>query len=149
MRYVCNQFKIILNGRFYNFDLMKKMISILLILLYLVSTTELYQLLKIPELVEHYFEHKKMNPDMPVIAFFKTHYNHPVKDGDYGKDQKLPFIIHAKPLNLVFTLQQNFRLEAQDRFFKNPTSHKMPSKDEDHCFKGFTESVWEPPRFLA
>lgn len=149
MRYVCNQFKIILNGRFYNFDLMKKMISILLILLYLVSTTELYQLLKIPELVEHYFEHKKMNPDMPVIAFFKTHYNHPVKDGDYGKDQKLPFIIHAKPLNLVFTLQQNFRLEAQDRFFKNPASHKMPSKDEDHCFKGFTESVWEPPRFFA
>ena len=128
---------------------MKKMISILLILLYLVSTTELYQLLKIPDLVEHYFEHKKLNPEMPVIAFFKAHYNHPVKDGDYGKDQKLPFIIHAKPLNLVFTLQQNFRLETQDRTFRKLVSHKMHSKDENHCFKGFTGSVWKPPKSIA
>jgi hypothetical protein len=82
----------------------KKLISILLLFLYLVSTTELYQLLKIPNLIEHYWEHKELNPEMTLTAFLKTHYDHPVKDGDYGKDQKLPFIIHSAPLSLVFTI---------------------------------------------
>ncbi|WP_312345869.1 hypothetical protein [Chryseobacterium binzhouense] len=128
---------------------MKKLVSILLLSLFLVSTTELYQLFKIPALVEHYWEHKHLNPEMPLIAFFKAHYDHPAKDGDYGKDRKLPFIIHAKPLNLVFTLQQGFRLELQNNSFKISVSHKIPSKDEDFCYKGFTGSVWEPPKNLA
>ncbi|MEN5307946.1 hypothetical protein ABE425_10545 [Chryseobacterium cucumeris] len=125
---------------------MKKLISILLLFLYLVSTTELYQLLKIPELVEHYFEHKELNPDMTLTAFLKTHYDHPVKDGDYGKDQKLPFIIHSAPLSLVFTINQGFSFETGPYHFSSLESHKIPSKDEDLCYKGFLNSVWEPPR---
>lgn len=126
---------------------MKKLASISLLILFLVSTTELYQLFKIPQLIEHYFEHKALNSEMTLTAFLKTHYDHPVKDGDYGKDQKLPFIIHAKPLNLIFTLNIGFRFDAHQESFVNIISHKMPSKDEDFCFKGFLNSVWEPPRF--
>lgn len=125
---------------------MKKLISILLLFLYLVSTTELYQLLKIPELVEHYFEHKELNPDMTLTAFLRTHYEHPVKDGDYGKDQKLPFIIHSAPLSLVFTINQGFSFETGPYHFSALECHKIPSKDEDLCYKGFLNSVWEPPR---
>lgn len=127
---------------------MKKLVSILLLLLFLVSTTELYQLLKVPTLVEHYLEHKKLNPDMPVIAFIKAHYDHPLKDGDYGKDRKLPFIIHAKPLNLVFTVGYKFQMDFAKETFRISYSHKIPSKDEDFCFKGFAASAWEPPRSL-
>lgn len=125
---------------------MKKLISILLLFLYLVSTTELYQLLKIPELVEHYFEHKELNPDMTLTAFLKIHYDHPVKDGDYGKDQKLPFIIHSTPLSLVFTINPEFSFETEPYHFDALEFHKIPSKDEDLCYKGFLNSVWEPPR---
>ena len=127
---------------------MKKLISIVLLTFYLVSTTELYQLLKIPTLVEHYFEHKALNPEMPLIAFLKTHYEHPVKDGDYGKDQKLPFVRHFQPLVLVFTLHQNLEFELKHDFQKPLKSPKIPSKDEDFCLKGFKSSVWEPPRIL-
>ncbi|MFY1045787.1 hypothetical protein [Chryseobacterium sp. GP-SGM7] len=126
---------------------MKKLVSILLLTLYLVSTTELYQLLKIPQLVEHYIEHKGLNSEMTLTAFLKTHYDHPAKDGDYGKDQKLPFIIHAKPLSFLFTLNKEFQMDAYQESFVKIISHKMPSKDEDFCFKGFLNSVWEPPRF--
>lgn len=145
---IFHQFKIILNIRFYNFGMMKKMLSILLITLFLVSTTELYQFLKLPILAEHYLEHKALNPDMNVTAFLVAHYNHPSKDSDYGKDQKLPFIIHAKPLHLVFTIQQDFRLTINQKTSEPVFSHKMPCKDEDHCYKGFLSSVWEPPRFV-
>lgn len=126
---------------------MKKLISILLLFLYLVSTTELYQLLKIPELVEHYIEHKELNPDMTLTAFLRTHYDHPVKDGDYGKDQRLPFIIHSAPLSLVFTINQGFSFETATYHFRLLKFHKIPSKDEDLCCKGFLNCVWEPPRF--
>lgn len=125
---------------------MKKLISILLLFLYLVSTTELYQLLKIPELVEHYIEHKELNPDMTLTAFLRAHYDHPVKDKDYGKDQRLPFIIHSAPLSLVFTINQGFSFEATTYHFSSLQIHKIPSRDEDLCYKGFLNSAWEPPR---
>lgn len=127
---------------------MKKLISILLLLLYLVSTTELYQLLKIPDLIEHYCEHKALNPEMSLTAFMKTHYDHPATDGDYGKDQKLPFIIHSAPLAVFFTIEQGFRFEIKNNSFRQISSHKIPSYNENFCFKGFINSVWEPPRFF-
>ncbi|MCS4302455.1 hypothetical protein [Chryseobacterium sp. BIGb0232] len=117
-------------------------------MLYLVSTTELYQLLKIPELIEHYIEHKELNPEMTLTAFLKTHYDYPVKDGDYGKDQRLPFIIHSTPLALIFTINNTFSFdEFIEAKFISLALHKIPSKDEDLCYKGFLNSVWEPPRF--
>ena len=129
---------------------MKKLIPILLLFLYLVSTTELYQFLKIPDLIEHYCEHKALNPEMSLVAFLKTHYNHPVKDRDSGKDQKLPFIIHSAPLSLFFTLEQGFHFEIKNNNFRPTISHKIPSYNENFCYKGFINSVWEPPRhFLS
>lgn len=125
---------------------MKKIISILLLCLYLVTTTELYQLFKIPDLIEHYYEHKALNPEMTVTAFFKTHYDHPVKDGDYRKDQKLPFVIHAAPLAVVFTLEQDFRFEIRNTPFRQLKSHKILSGEETFFDDGFRSSAWEPPR---
>ncbi|WP_449388231.1 hypothetical protein [Chryseobacterium lineare] len=127
---------------------MKKLISILLLSLYLVSTTELYQLLKIPTLIEHYCEHKKLNPEMSLTAFLKTHYENPVKDGDYGKDQKLPFIIHTTPLALVFIVGDTFHFELKKDHFKQIKSRKIPSKNDKFCYKGFLRTAWEPPKYL-
>lgn len=127
---------------------MKKLISILLLFLYLVSTTELYQLLKIPELIEHYIEHKELNPDMTLTAFLRTHYDHPVKDGDYGKDQKLPFIIHTTPLALVFIIGNIFHFELKNDQFKQVKLRRIPSKNDNFCYKGFLRTAWEPPRYL-
>lgn len=126
---------------------MKKLISILLLSLYLVSTTEVYQLLKIPALVEHYWEHKKLNPEMSLTAFLRTHYENPVKDGDYGKDQKLPFIIHTTPLALIFIMGEAFHFEIKNHHFKTIKSGKIPSKNDAFCYKGFLRIALQPPRY--
>jgi len=126
----------------------KKLISILLLSLYLVSTTEVYQLLKIPTLIEHYWEHKKLNPEMSLTAFLKTHYDHPVKDGDYGKDQKLPFVIHTTPLALIFIIGDTFQFEIKNDHFKQIKSRKMPSRNDNFCYRGFLRTAWEPPKYL-
>ncbi|WP_231433777.1 MULTISPECIES: hypothetical protein [unclassified Chryseobacterium] len=122
------------------------MFSILFLTLFLVSTTELYQLFKIPQLIEHYFEHKNLNSEMSFTAFLKTHYDHPSKDGDFGKDRKLPFIVHAKTLSLLFVLDKEFQMVAKQVSFENMKSYQMPLIDEDLCLKGFLNGAWEPPR---
>ncbi|MFL9833723.1 hypothetical protein [Chryseobacterium terrae] len=127
---------------------MKKLISIVLLSLFLVSTTELYQLFKIPTLIDHYWEHKNSNQEISFADILKMHYDHPSKDGDYIKDQKLPFVIHLRPLVLVFTLNKNFDFEIRKDFLKPLKSPKILSKDEDFYCKGFAGLVWEPPKIL-
>ncbi|KQR95635.1 hypothetical protein ASG01_00825 [Chryseobacterium sp. Leaf180] len=124
---------------------MKKLLSFLLIALYLLSTTELYQLAKMPLLVQHYIEHKQLSPEMPLMAFINAHYAHPANDKDAGTDQKLPFVMHAKTLSLVFIVQNKCSLTFQ-RVIVYHHAQKIPFSDEDVSLKGFTDSAWEPPR---
>lgn len=124
---------------------MKKWVSILLLSLYLLSTTELNQLLKLPVLIEHYVEHKNLNPEMTLVSFFKMHYDHPVKDADYKTDRKLPFIIHST-LSLVFTLNTDFSFEISGSDYKYYGIQNIPSLDENLYIKGYLHSIWQPPR---
>lgn len=71
---------------------MKKAASIFLITLFLFGSTEAYQLLKLPMLVNHYIKHKKGNTSLSFIGFLKMHYKKTiVVDDDFQQDQKLPF----------------------------------------------------------
>lgn len=124
---------------------MKKWVSILLLSLYLLSTTELNQLLKLPILIEHYVEHKNLNPEMTLVAFFKMHYDHPVKDADYKTDRKLPFVIHST-LSLVFTLNTDFSFEISGSDYKYFHIQNIPSLNENLYIKGYLQSIWQPPR---
>jgi len=70
----------------------KKWISISLLSVYLISTTELYQLLKIPFFVEHYIEHRGLNHNLTVWEFMTLHYfGDDLRDDDDAKDMQLPF----------------------------------------------------------
>ena len=124
---------------------MKKWVSIVLLSLFLVSTTELYQLLKMPVLVEHFLEHKVKNRDITFIDFIKMHYNDPVKDADYTTDQKLPFVAHSLPLTLVFTINPEFIIEIKKHI---PSDTDKKTFSEDHLFynKDAVNSIWQPPK---
>ncbi len=123
---------------------MKKLISILLLSLYLVSTTELYQLLKMPLLIEHYIQHKSLNSEMSLTAFLKTHYDHPVKDSDHDQDQKLPFVSHASLLSVAFTLILDFHFTKK---VHNPIEIKKTFYKSILYNKEIINSIWEPPKF--
>lgn len=125
---------------------MKKLISILLLSLYLVSTTELYQFLEIPILIEHFVEHKGLNPEMSLIAFLKTHYDNPVKDGDYGQDQKLPFVSHASLLSVVFTITPSYTFHFSEKSVKVLQYEETFYKSIFYN-KKILNSIWQPPKF--
>lgn len=76
---------------------MKKWVALFLLSLYLLGTTEAHQLLKIPLLVQHYFEHKAENKNITLLSFLNMHYTETVVyDDDYAQDMQLPFKTHAE-----------------------------------------------------
>lgn len=130
---------------------MNKMLAISFLTIYLVSTTELSQLLKFPVLVEHYFEHKEINPDLSVIDFLELHYkgnhleNHPHND-DYEQDKKLPFMTHTNLLACSFVVSQSVNFEMKTKL---PTrqKEKIIATDDFFLNNHFLSSIWQPPKF--
>jgi len=128
------------------FAVLKKIITISFLSIYLFSTTELSQLLKLPSLVEHYIEHKQENRDITLWAFLCMHYAHGiVKDADYDKDMKLPFKT-SDGINLTITAftPHNFSTEIAKPVTNETKS--FPSYNEVFLASSFLSNIWQPPR---
>ncbi len=68
---------------------MKRFLAISLILLYINSNTEFHEVLRLPLLVEHFAEHKKLVGDISFWDFLVMHYKtNASHDAD---DNRLPF----------------------------------------------------------
>ncbi|WP_276361693.1 hypothetical protein [Daejeonella sp. H1SJ63] len=127
---------------------MKKAISILLLSAFLISTTELYQILKLPLLIEHFAEHKRLNEGTTLWTFLKIHYsNNNIRYGDYDKDMRLPFKSHDGCVNIL-----------SPTFAPTLYSYKVakPFESEINTFKAqykiffksaYLSNIWQPPRF--
>lgn len=129
---------------------MRRVLAILFLSVYLISTTELGQLLKFPMLVEHYFEHKEKNPQINVMEFLALHYegnhleNHP-HDEDYEHDQQLPFIVHIDVLSVSFVLTPPFSFEIETRKLVGKEPKALPF-DDTFSDNNYLSTIWQPPK---
>ena len=126
---------------------MKKWIAIVFLSLYFSTTTELFQLLKFPVLIEHYIEHKSINQKITFWGFLCMHYAHgDVYDADYDKDMKLPFKSHSFQTNSTcFTL---INLQEYSICFYRIIVHK---NSVNNFYKTIISSshlnaIWQPPQ---
>lgn len=133
----------------YTFISMKKMFAIFFLSAYLISTTELSQLLKLPVLVEHFIIHKQKNPKISVICFLVLHYNNHLKnhphDDDYEQDQNFPFLAHTDVLTFFFVYTPPY-FEIKVKFPLSRESAVLPFNDT-FSDNNFLSSIWQPPRF--
>jgi hypothetical protein len=53
---------------------MRKNLAIVLVSIHLVGNTELGQLFKLPQLLSHFFQHQRLNPDLNFFEFIAMHY---------------------------------------------------------------------------
>jgi hypothetical protein len=127
---------------------LKKYISILFLTIYLFSTTEAIQLLKLPVIFQHFAEHKLEDKNITFFAFLDMHYMHgSPKDKDYDKDMKLPFktsydcisavslAIVPQIINLSFTKPKTF-IEKKNYIILN------------QCISSaYLANIWQPPKF--
>ena len=71
---------------------MRKIVAVILLLLYTFGATDACQLLKLPMLVQHYFTHRQETPGITLTAFLALHYQDTtIIDDDFQQDMQLPF----------------------------------------------------------
>ena len=137
-----------LKRRGINFAEVKKIASILLLFLYVFGSTDAYQLLKLPALVQHYAYHRQMNPDLALTDFWQIHYNSPIViDDDFDKDMRLPFkttqVEFSQTIQIIAPPNTN-SVEVLP-VFKDPYQVVY-----DEVIPQFlnNKSIFQPPRFV-
>lgn len=126
--------------------LLKRVISILFLATVLFSATLMHQLLKLPVLVQHFFEHKQINQSLSFTAFINEHYfSGDDKDADYKRDMQLPF----KSLDHSVAMAINALPAVNEKVNLNPTENSFISHiliDETLVSSQYLSSIWQPPK---
>jgi len=126
---------------------MKRTILLSFLVIYLLSITELQQILKLPVLVEHFSEHQKIEKKIPFWKFLCLHYPHEtVKYNDFDKDTNLPI----KNTNR-YNSSNHFTILSELKFNLNTTITSSNNKVKSKYYNRFTnsiflKSIWQPPK---
>ncbi len=122
-------------------------------MLYSFSTTELHQLLKLPFLIEHFFEHKEQTQSITIWEFLSLHYaHHSDQDNDDEQDRKLPFKSHdycgfaLAIAEVPKTESPEFKNQERLLFFE-PNRYQL--SDEPSRSSSILDSIWQPPRIVV
>lgn len=126
---------------------MRKKIAILFLSIYLVSITEAHEFLKIPQLIEHFIEHKSEDKSTTFIDFIVMHYSTSDDgDNDNSKDDQLPFKSHHDCQNYSTTGDITFNnihitvksLPIEEKIYNTYSSEFISSS--------YLSSIWQPPK---
>ncbi|KAA9346134.1 hypothetical protein [Adhaeribacter soli] len=123
---------------------MKKVLGIIFLSVYLLSTTQFCQLLKLPVLVGHFFEHKEEDRNMSFVDFMVHHYGGHEKDADYETDMMLPFMTEIETLTLAFFAPTPPVFSIQKITFQE-------ASQANSCYNlqlkaTYLSSIWQPPK---
>lgn len=128
--------------------MLKKLICILFLGAYLISSTELRQFLKFPLLLQHYAEHRAQNHNLGIIEFLAEHYNDKgIIDLDYSKDQQLPFKSKTGYTGAVLSIgvPAAFFATAPKPVHSLDIERYIPN--DDFISAVVLSSIWQPPRY--
>ena len=121
--------------------------SIILLSIYLISLTELSQLVKLPLLIEHFSEHKQKDGHMSFWKFLQIHYSqNKLNDADYEKDMKLPFKSYDGCINSIVSesVTTSYYFISSKPVFSHSNSYS--SYTEQFLTSAYLTSIWQPPK---
>ena len=128
---------------------MKKIIAISFLFIFLCANTEIGQLLKLPNLIEHFFEHHE-HKDEHSISFFdfvKSHYNDNKKHSDTDKHdehQNLPFKTINTSVNTIIAFE-NQPIICFRKPINIDVNNTVPYHREFYTSDVFA-CIWLPPK---
>jgi hypothetical protein len=125
----------------------KKLIALILFVVYTISSTELREIVKLPVLIQHFNEHRQLNHQITFSQYLVDHYNNlPHTDNDEDRDNQLPF--KRADSNIMFSpvIPASGFVEL-----RKPVLPVVPDEmfsRNDHLIPSATVSkIWQPPRF--
>jgi hypothetical protein len=124
---------------------MQRWLAHFFLILFLLQSTELGELLKLPLLVEHYSQHVHLHPGTTVVGFLKMHYfDKTVVDKDYAQDMQLPFKTLDKHILLIQLSMPPVAVDISHlhTFYLGPRSIYF----SDFIPHTFSDKLFQPPR---
>lgn len=126
---------------------MKKLIAIFFLTLYLCSTTEASQLLKIPVVFEHFKEHRLEDHSISPLQFLALHYLHgSPRDKDYDRDMQLPFKTHSDCLVAIAPAFVPKTVELQTIPAIDLPRQENYVVDDQVFISAYLSRIWQPPK---
>lgn len=125
---------------------MNKLIAIFLLTIFLCAYTSIGQLLKVPNLIEHYKEHQsEVNSNtISFIQFIKAHYSKN-NEHNHSEHEDLPFKTVEHNSNVLFTLLfVNFKSTEKPTFIELKSVFFYTNSFESNLFT----SIWLPPKIV-
>lgn len=107
------------------------------------------EVMKLPVLFQHYFEHKNLDKNITFWAYLTHHYSDiPHHDGDEARDMQLPFKTHDHSSGFAPALEPP--LLGTLRKFSNTIHIPFTIRyNEDFISSAYNNKVWQPPRVLV
>ena len=114
---------------------------------YLFSATAFRELVKIPLLAEHYYDHREENKNTGLIAFLVEHYL--VEDGtdaDAAEDGQLPFKSTVQSGADSFVALTPPIAVALPAYVRNPDKKTFITHHDLFLPAQYIAAIWQPPR---
>jgi len=126
---------------------LKKLITLLLLSVFLLSSTELKQLAKLPVLIDHFNEHKAEDQSITFWDFLSIHYaGKTIYDSDYETDMKLPFKSHdGCACSLIIGFIPNNFIFINKIIFHEVDAFRI--YNESFNASAYLSCIWQPPKF--
>lgn len=118
----------------------------MLFMIFMVFSTEMYQLCKIPQLFIHYTEHHSTNNDLSFSEFFSMHYStDDDHDADIEKDMKLPFKSHDNCSHIMLSIPHS---DINQSLFIPTKEHSLLilRMEQSTAYSADLPSIWQPPK---
>jgi hypothetical protein len=127
---------------------MRKYSAIFFLTIYLFSTTEAHQLLKLPVVFQHYTEHQLEDKNISFIEFLEIHYMHgSPRDADYDRDMQLPFKSSADCVaSISFASVPAFIEFDFERALVFSSEKKSFPIINQYLISSYLSFIWQPPR---
>lgn len=125
--------------------LLRRLFSIFALLLMLATNSELYQLVKLPVLLEHYREHRE-GDGLNFWGFLQQHYfSGEQRQPDYERDMQLPF----KTPHFISSISLLLAVPEQPIIGILPAPHTTEggtSRYSEWLPATFLQDIFQPPR---
>jgi hypothetical protein len=129
-------------------QILKKIVAILLLLVYLFTTTEFYQLIKLPSLFEHLAAHKAGDKNETIWSFLVDHYGgDSANNPDKAADMQLPF--KQQNESVAYNISTIIFIPHQFSFnFKVIETEPIEFAEYKQPFGSylFPSKIWQPPK---
>lgn len=125
----------------------KRFVSIFFLFIFLSTASVFGEVLKLPILIQHYFEHSAENEEISILDFIIKHYGSEI-DHHHKNDnhhEKLPFkSIDSHSLQIASLTAAPFVIYHHIEHYSKT---KTPSYYQGTYPNSYLETIWQPPRF--